>query len=593
MSMEIILNQAINLYAQGRLNEAEALFRQIYDDDMTNGDALYFLGLIALSKGVSDEAVDLLYKAVRLYPKNEDYRYSYAVALQERGFLDQAIDAYGEISHLAQAQNNLGNICLAKGELDKASEHFEKAIELDKDSPWPHLNKGLLERKKGHPNEALSCFKKALQLDKNNVETLYQTGIQYRLMNDLSKALEYLNNALKIKNDSDLIWNEYGITLEQKNENEKALAAYEKALAINPYFYHALFNKAVVLEKMDRNDEAEKNYRDAIRANHNFEAAYNNLGALLYKLGRVQEALESYRQVFIINPKNAQSCFNLAVVLEDTEDYQEAAGLCFNILSLDPSMTAAHVRLATILPKWSYSNKKEALNYAKAWQKHFPDNPLARQTLNALSGKINEEDLFTYTQNFYDAFAETYDQKMNELECKVPDLIRQKLSDFSFKNALEIGCGTGLCGKILSNVCNKLTGIDFSEKMIEKAKQTKAYSTLKTIDALDFLLQTKETFDLIVAADVFCYIGEMNGLFSQVGKHLRKDGLFVFTIEKSDKENGFEINPFGRILHSRNYIKKLIDNNKLEIKDEEELEIRKEGSSHAKGIVFVCQKSKS
>ena len=130
MSMEIILNQAINLYIQGELDEAERLFRQVYLDDQDSSDALYFLGLIALSKGITEEAVDFLYKAVSLCPHNEDYQYSYGVALQEKGWLDQAIDVYKKIPHLAQVQNNLGNIYLAKNDFDKALEHFEKAIFL-------------------------------------------------------------------------------------------------------------------------------------------------------------------------------------------------------------------------------------------------------------------------------------------------------------------------------------------------------------------------------------------------------------------------------------------------------------------------------
>ena len=391
------------------------------------------------------------------------------------------------------------------------------------------------------------------------------------------------------KSDSDLIWNEYGIALEQNGEHKKALTAYEKALSINPYFYQALFNKAVVLEKTGKENEAEDTYKEAIKANHHFEEAYNNLAGLLYKQGRTQEALENYRQVFVINPKNVLACFNLAIILEDTEDYQEAAGLCFNILSLDPTMQDAHIRLSSILPKWSALDKKEALRYAKAWCKHFPDNPLARQTLNALSGRINEEDLFTYTQNLYDAFADTYDQKMEELECKVPSLIKEKLSSLHFKNALEIGCGTGICGKMIAPFCDKITGIDFSQKMIEKAKETNVYSKLKVVDALDFLSQTKETFDLIVAADVFCYIGDLEKLFTEIKWHLKKDGYFVFSIEKSDKGSSFEINPFGRILHSKKYMEELISNNELTIKDKVEDEIRKEGKSHANGMIFVCQ----
>ena len=100
MSTEIILKKAIDTYAQGKLGEAEVLFRQVEELEGETPTVLYFLGLIALDKGAFESAASLFFKAHDLDRKNKDYLYSLAVAEQELGHLDEAENLYKKLKEM-------------------------------------------------------------------------------------------------------------------------------------------------------------------------------------------------------------------------------------------------------------------------------------------------------------------------------------------------------------------------------------------------------------------------------------------------------------------------------------------------------------
>ena len=146
MSQEILTTQAIGKYASGNIDEAEALFRQVLDFDPLNAQALYFLGLIASTKGILDEACQLLYHATSLEPKNQDYSYSLAVALQENGKTKEAIDIYEKLPQMAESWNNLGNIYMSEGDFDKAFACFDKSLMINPKMIWSMVNKAICSR---------------------------------------------------------------------------------------------------------------------------------------------------------------------------------------------------------------------------------------------------------------------------------------------------------------------------------------------------------------------------------------------------------------------------------------------------------------
>ena len=590
MSQEILILQAIGLYASGNMNEAEKLFRQVVAFEPTSAQALYFLGLIAMAKGIYEEACHLLYQATSLDPKNQDYSYSLAVALQEDGKIDEAIDIYKKLPEMAESWNNLGNIYMSDGNYEKALECFDNSLKINNKMVWSLTNKAILLRLNSNLKSAKEQLRIALQEDENFVPALYQLSICYREEGDFSKALETIQKALCLENVPDFVYVEYGKILKNLKKENEALDAFEKAIEANRFCQDAYFEKAVILSKQNKFNEAENAYRDLLRINPNNESAYNNLGTLLYKLGRVNEALEMYRQVVILNPNDMTGCFNLAVALEDLEEYEEAAGLYFNILSHHKLEDNVHIRLSSVLPKLYEKDKDLALRYSDGWVKNFPQNAFALHTFAALSQNADDkENDLKYARKLYDEFALTYEDKMKELACLIPSKMAELVKENHFKNALDLGCGTGLSGVAFHHLCDKLTGVDLSEKMLDKAKQKQVYDDLILADIDSFLKKENTKFDLIIAADVFCYINDLSEIFKEVYKVLNAGGMFIFTTEKSEKEP-VQITSSGRYQHAISYIEEKLKQAGFNNITLHETPLRKEGFGECEGNIFVAKK---
>ena len=79
-----------------------------------------------------------------------------------------------------------------------------------------------------------------------------------------------------------------------------------------------------------------------------------------------------------------------------------------------------------------------------------------------------------------------------------------------------IGCGTGLVGYWLKDVSKSITGVDLSAEMIKLAEKKGVYSSLVTEPIQSYLERADTSFDVIVASDVFSYVGDLSHLFVEV-----------------------------------------------------------------------------
>jgi predicted TPR repeat methyltransferase len=113
-----------------------------------------------------------------------------------------------------------------------------------------------------------------------------------------------------------------------------------------------------------------------------------------------------------------------------------------------------------------------------------------------------------------------------------------------------------MCGPFLRTVAHSLVGVDISAKMLEKAAARVVYDRLVKSEIVDFLNGAPESFDLLVAADVFIYLGELDRVFAAAQAALRRGGHLSFSVEASDG-NGFAIRPSRRYAHSLPYLRQL------------------------------------
>ena len=388
MSFDFVFQNAVHLHEQGKLDEAEAVYRQLLEISPENTDLLHLLGMIAMQRKSFDSAIELLYKAVRLCPESEAYEFTLAQALQDAGHPKEALEHYQAVLErndtFPETYHNMGIIYRFEGEIEEAKRLFAKAIEMRPEFSSAYVNLALIERDEGHLQKAMDLLDQAIKADPQNPEAYAQKAVTYRLDGFYDKALDFYEKALSFS-EMPIYWNGIGITYERLDRLDEAFQAYDRAIELDSSFADAYNNRANVYVKFGQHWKAEDDYKKAVKLDPKFASAFNNLGALLYDHERYEEALECYRKAFIINPKQAETCSNLAMAVKEAGDPAEAVGLYFNALALDPSLTKIHHYLAQAL--YDLYNAKEddskeiAVKLAQKWKQFFPENPIPARHL--------------------------------------------------------------------------------------------------------------------------------------------------------------------------------------------------------------------
>ncbi|WP_413991926.1 methyltransferase domain-containing protein [Labrys okinawensis] len=156
----------------------------------------------------------------------------------------------------------------------------------------------------------------------------------------------------------------------------------------------------------------------------------------------------------------------------------------------------------------------------------------------------------------FDEYAPRFEHSLvGDLSYRGPALLKAALSELrqplAFRRMLDLGCGTGLAGEALQACCAEMIGVDLSQAMLAKAGNKSLYRDLICEDALAFLeSQPAASAELVLAADVFVYLGDLQALFNEVARVLEPNGLFAFTAQRHDGPEPFILNHDMRYAHS-------------------------------------------
>lgn len=166
-----------------------------------------------------------------------------------------------------------------------------------------------------------------------------------------------------------------------------------------------------------------------------------------------------------------------------------------------------------------------------------------------------------YVAGVFDEYAAAFDTALVErLDYAVPGALASLVLDRAgeaphFARVLDLGCGTGLAGERFRAVCSWLEGVDLSPGMIGQARRKGFYDSLAAEDVVVHLERSRDRYDLILAADVLVYLGDLDPLFTAAAGALGPGGRFAFSVEKHGGADGFGLTPGHRFAHSEAYLR--------------------------------------
>lgn len=104
----------------------------------------------------------------------------------------------------------------------------------------------------------------------------------------------------------------------------------------------------------------------------------------------------------------------------------------------------------------------------------------------------------------------------------------QRLNDKSFESLLDVGCGTGKVLSLIKDKFNtKVSGIDLSEGMVEKAKELLGESADLKVGDSENLLWEDDTFDVIICNASFHHYPNPIAVLKEMKRVLKPDGRVI------------------------------------------------------------------
>lgn len=128
----------------------------------------------------------------------------------------------------------------------------------------------------------------------------------------------------------------------------------------------------------------------------------------------------------------------------------------------------------------------------------------------------------------YNKWSTTYDSVLNRTRDMEALAFRNILSEQFFSEVLELGCGAGKNTEWLLSKATHVTGVDFSEEMLNLAKEKIKEGDVRFILA-DISTEwnfVSSKIDLLTCSLVLEHIKDIDFIFKQAANSLKANGLF-------------------------------------------------------------------
>ena len=235
------LQQASAAHKEGKLQDAEKLYRVILQSQPNHPDANHNLGVLAVSVNKADVALPMFKTALQANPKIEQFWLSYIDALIKEKHFENA----RQVLEQGKKQGKLSGIDV-------------------------YLIDAEIKVNMGSFNEAKVTYEEIIASQPLNAQA----------------------------------HNKLGVVLHELGKFGEAGESYKQAISLNPDYAEAHFNRGNSLYKLGRFVEAEASYREAIALTTGFLAAHKNLAITLRELGKIDQAIQSEQYAKYLNTSN-------------------------------------------------------------------------------------------------------------------------------------------------------------------------------------------------------------------------------------------------------------------------------------------------
>ena len=361
------VEDAWDLLAAGKREQAVRLLREIVKANATDADARLLLGSVLAEDGNRPESIALLREAVRLRPNSVEAHQALGEALHNFGERKASRAEFAAAVKLdpgfGQAQADLGGALFDAGELAPAAEHLDRAIEIfgrSGDAAYPRYLRAKIYTEQGENEKAAAELTQAVALRPDFAEAWSDLGQARKSRMDEAGALAAFQRAVALSPDDEVAQARLGAEYLSQGRAHEAVPHLQEAVRLNAGNQTALYGLQRALREEGRNAEAQyvkqrlvellrtrdRASEDALRA-----IQLNNEGAGLEKAGNLQGALEKYQAALALTPDHVGIRTNVAAALLRLGKWSEGIAELRESVRRDPDNAALRSVLQDALSK--------------------------------------------------------------------------------------------------------------------------------------------------------------------------------------------------------------------------------------------------
>lgn len=433
-----------------------------------------------------------------------------------------------------------------------------------------------------------------------DIETGLQRAVTLHQTGELGPAEQIYRDILAAAPEHPEALHYLGLMQFQCGKHEPAIDLIRRSLSILPAQAAAQSNLGNILKTLGRVEEAVACYLASLGVDDGQVDVWCSLGILHWNAGHHREAAEALERAVALDPGHGESWHGLGICYltgSALEKAAEAFERCFK------SGGGASV----INPTWyagvlcALDRQDTAIAILEDFLERQGDDGVARHLIAAIRGQASPRASDEYVRNHFDQFADSFDSVLERLNYQAPTIVAAWVATWVERDAgiggkapdvVDLGCGTGLCGRLIRPNCRRLTGVDLSSGMLDRASRHGCYDYLVEGELTAFLHDApKASFDLAISADTLCYFGALDDVFRGVEQALKPGGRFIATVESTDGD-GFVIHQSGRYKHGEGYLRDTAAAAGLAVVDLAPEVLRQELGLEVHGYVFALGKAR-
>ncbi|OOG50624.1 tetratricopeptide repeat protein [Polaromonas sp. C04] len=352
------------------------------------------------------------------------------------------------------------------------------------------------------------------------------------------------------------------------------------------------FQDGLAHSEAGRLEQAERCFAAALSLAPGRPSVLTNLGATRVRRGHWADALPLLEEALVAEPDNLEAWSHLGMAHAELGQMTPALQAFERALAIDPRQTGLWSRRGSLLRELGrLSEAAECFEQALALgaDPQLHGYYLASVRDGAAPGVAPR----AYVESLFDRYADEFQTHLvGALRYRAHEVLVRGLAPLGpqrFRSVLDLGCGTGLIGPLIKPMADRVDGVDLSSGMLEQARACGSYTGLVHADAVDYLQSAGRQYDLVLAADVFIYVGALDAVFAGAARVLAPGGLFGFSVELTADAHDLRLLPSLRYAHSQAYVRRLAQEHGFEVRAAFRAPLREEQQRPVEGLYVYLQ----